>query len=385
MGSQKRNKTKYPGVYFRLSRRLGGPGKEKVYYVVYKVEGRTMEEKVGRQYQGKMTPAKAANIRGQLIEGRRKSRREKRVLAKQKRWTIDELWQAYEEGRSGGHSFLSDKHRYKKYISDSIGDKEPSRLNILDIERIRVSMKKENKAPQTQKHVLALIKRIANYGVNQGFCNNIPFRIKMPLVDNKVTEDLSPEELTRLLESIEVDHNRTAATMMKLALFTGMRRGEMFKLQWADVNFHRSFILIRHPKGGKSQEIPLNKESEKLLSQWSKTKSSPYIFPGKGGKLRVTIGPAARRIRERAGLPKGFRPLHGLRHVYASMLASSGQVDMYTLQKLLTHKSPVMTQRYAHLRDETLRRAADLAGDIIGNAVGKAENAAQEKKYNQDR
>jgi site-specific recombinase XerD len=66
---------------------------------------------------------------------------------------------------------------------------------------------------------------------------------------------------------------------------------------------------------------------------------------------------------------KGFRPLHGLRHVYASMLASSGKVDMYTLQKLLTHKSPQMTQRYAHLRDEALRRAADLAGELIQQAV----------------
>jgi hypothetical protein len=44
-------------------------------------------------------------------------------------------------------------------------------------------------------------------------------------------------------------------------------------------------------------------------------------------------------------------------------------VDFYTLQKLLTHKSPTMTQRYAHLRDESLRRAADLAGDLIGQAV----------------
>jgi hypothetical protein len=62
--------------------------------------------------------------------------------------------------------------------------------------------------------------------------------------------------------------------------------------------------------------------------------------------------------------------LHGLRHVYASMLASSGvQVDLYTLQKLLTHKSAGMTQRYAHLRDEALRRASDLAGDIITQAV----------------
>ena len=64
-----------------------------------------------------------------------------------------------------------------------------------------------------------------------------------------------------------------------------------------------------------------------------------------------------------------FRALHGLRHVYASMLASSGKVDMYTLQKLMTHKSPQMTQRYAHLRDESLRAASDLAGSIIEQAA----------------
>ena len=49
---------------------------------------------------------------------------------------------------------------------------------------------------------------------------------------------------------------------------------------------------------------------------------------------------------------------------------------MYTLQKLLTHKSPQMTQRYAHLRDETLRKASDLAGDLIEGAMrrkGKTE------------
>ena len=60
-----------------------------------------------------------------------------------------------------------------------------------------------------------------------------------------------------------------------------------------------------------------------------------------------------------------------------SILASSGQVDMYTLQKLLTHKSPLMTQRYAHLRDEALKRASDLAGEIIGKvAMDDQENSA---------
>jgi len=54
---------------------------------------------------------------------------------------------------------------------------------------------------------------------------------------------------------------------------------------------------------------------------------------------------------------------------------------MYTLQKLLTHKSPLMTQRYAHLRDESLKRASNLAGSIITgitNAESEiAENTSQ--------
>ncbi len=46
-----------------------------------------------------------------------------------------------------------------------------------------------------------------------------------------------------------------------------------------------------------------------------------------------------------AGFSRDFRALLGLRQVYATMLASSGQVDLFTLQKLLTHKSPEMTLR----------------------------------------
>jgi site-specific recombinase XerD len=84
----------------------------------------------------------------------------------------------------------------------------------------------------------------------------------------------------------------------------------------------------------------------------------------------VDINQQVNEIKKGAGLPRDFRPLHGLRHVFASMLASSGQVDLYTLQKLLTHKSPTMTQRYAHLRDQALRQASDLAGNLIGQLTG---------------
>ena len=47
---------------------------------------------------------------------------------------------------------------------------------------------------------------------------------------------------------------------------------------------------------------------------------------------------------------------------------------MYTLQKLLTHKSPQMTQRYAHLRDETLMQASNLVGVIINQTMSKEKS-----------
>jgi integrase len=72
-----------------------------------------------------------------------------------------------------------------------------------------------------------------------------------------------------------------------------------------------------------------------------------------------------KRIKEKANLPHDFRMFHGLRHVYASQLASSGKVDLYTLQTLLTHKSPLMTQRYAHLRSDTLMQASNVISDLI--------------------
>ncbi|MEJ2672780.1 MAG: site-specific integrase, partial [Deltaproteobacteria bacterium] len=93
----KRHKTSYPGVFYRVVDRLGGPGKERVYYIVFKKDGKVIEEKVGRQYKDDMTPARSAKIRAERIEGKRKSRkeiREERAAAKKAeaaRWTVDRL------------------------------------------------------------------------------------------------------------------------------------------------------------------------------------------------------------------------------------------------------------------------------------------------------
>ncbi len=369
MGNE-RIKTNYPGVFYRVRKRVGGPGTEKVYYAVFKRDGKVVEAMVGRQYRDDMTPAKANIKRGEMIEGRTATRAEERAKAKIKVWTFSALWEEYKSHRPKTKTLEVDEYRYLTHIAPTLGKKEPSKLVPLDVDRLRINLSKK-RSPQTVKHVVGLVKRIAAFGQNKGLCAGLMFRPQMPKVDNKVTEDLTPEQLQRLLEAIDADENKIIAGMMKMALATGMRRGELFRLKWQDIDFHRGFIRIAQSKGGKAMDIPLNDPTRQLLESLPRT--SEYVFPGENGGQRVSVQKGSKRIRERAGLPKSFRPLHGLRHVFASQLASSGQVDMYVLQRLLTHKSPVMTQRYAHLRDTTLKAASAIAGDLLTKAAEEKE------------
>jgi integrase len=369
----KRIKTKYPGVVYITGTSVSDGRPENIYYIRYRKNGKEIEEKAGRQFQDDMTPAKAANLRSMRIEGKDQSNAEKRQLekdrkeAKENRWTVERLWNEYKKTKSQIKSIVTDENRYENHLSEAFGDREPREILPLDIARIRLNLLKTKK-PATVKNVLELLRRIINFGEKRQLCQGLSFKIDFPKVNNQKTEDLTPNQLSSLLKAIKKDSHTYAGSMMKMALFTGMRRGELFNLKWKDIDHERGFILLRDPKGGQDQRIPLNDSVRKLLEDLPKSRS-PFIFPGRGGGRRIDINKAVNEIKKKAGLPKDFRPLHGLRHAYASMLASSGQVDMYTLQKLLTHKSPQMTQRYAHLRDDALKKASNLVGELIKEAM----------------
>jgi len=374
MPKQTRYKTKYEGVYYIIS------GKEKIYYIYYRKDGKQIEEKAGKQ-SNDMTPAKASLKRAIRISGREMPNTARRAQEKAAKieaagkMTLERLWDKYKENNANSKSINSDKSRFKKHLMPALGNKQPHEIIKLDIDRMCLTLK--NMKPKSVKNIFELLKRIINYGVSRQYCGNLNFKIDKIKVDNLKTEDLTPKQLKKLLEAIDNSQDIQAADMMRLALYTGMRRGEMFKLKWDDIDFQRGFINIRDPKGGVSQKIPLNEQARHIFENHPKTEItknnekevSEYVFAMPDGKPFTDIRLGVNPIKEAAGLPADFRPLHGLRHTYASMLASSGKVDLYTLQKLLTHKSPQMTQRYAHLRDETLKNASTLAGQIIDAAM----------------
>ncbi|KAB2891159.1 MAG: site-specific integrase [Desulfobulbaceae bacterium] len=365
-----RHKTSYPGVFFRIRQRIGGTGTEKVYYAVFKRDGKVVETQVGRQYRDAMTPAKASTLRGQMIEGKEKTGAEKRAERAQyeERWTVRKIWNEYRKHLPGGEASKPDLSRWTLFLEKSFGSKEPAEIIKLDTDRLRIKLMK-TKSPQTVKHILGLLRRILRFGADRGLCPPLSFSIGLPRVDNIKTEDLDTDQLQRLLAVLDTTHRTAAAAMMKIALFTGMRRGEIFKLKWEDLDFQRGFISIMEPKGGKSQKIPMNRAAREVFE--SVASNSEWVFPARNGGPRRDANKTFNAIKKEAGLPSDFRPMHGLRHLYATMLASSGQVDMFTLQKLMTHKSPAMTQRYIHFRDDALRAAAEKVDNIISEATKK--------------
>jgi integrase len=365
MPKQLRRKTPYPGVYFIL----GNRGKDdQIFYIQYRNQtGKLVEEKVGRRTQG-WSAAKANKERVDRVNGRKPSNqtlREADKSAKQAgagKMTVSRIWELYRENLEGLKSQAADKSRFTNYLEPALRNKEPQDILPLDIDRLRRKTL-SGKSDQTIKHVLALLRRIVRYGVRKQVSRGLTFVLEMPTVDNEVVETLSKNELSDLFKTLDNSDDIQISHLMLLALFTGMRKGELLNLRWDDINFEDGFVTIRAPKGRKTMSIPINAPSRDILKDHPHI--AEYVFVNHRGQPFREIRKRVESIRTAANLPSGFRPLHGLRHVYASMLASSGQVDMYVLQRLLTHKSLAMTQRYSHLRDQALRQASDLAGQLF--------------------
>ena len=380
MSISKRGRTKYPGVTFRWKERLDGSGEERQYYIRYRRGGRgskEIEEPVGRESEG-MTAAKANKIRAMRAAGVEQSNTERRAEAEAAKLsgsgplTFARLWWAYQEVNDGKSSIVADASRYHSHIESRIAAKVISELTTPDIDSLRASMARKGLAPQTVKHVLALVRRVIRFGVMRGLCSmptNLHF--DMPKLDNERTESLTDAQLVSYLNALDEEPDQNAAGLLRLALATGMRKGALLGLRWTDCDFERGIITLQgeSAKSGKTSQIPMTTAARAILAAVERT-ASPFVFPGKDGGQRQDFRRMARRVRDKAGLPADFRPLHGLRHAYASMLISSGRVDLFTLQKLLTHESPAMTQRYSHLRDEALRKAADVINDCL-DKVGK--------------
>lgn len=359
--------TGYPGVFYRDTARSG-----RVIYIVYKRLGdrKHLEDKLPGKY---WTPAKANLERTRRIEGKIPSNSERRRQgqadkeAHAKRWTFSRLFSHYCELNPELRRLPTDKGRYRIHLQPHLGDKTPEELTALDVQRIRKKAELRKLSQSSIWHVFELIRRMSNFAEKQNLAKGISFPLKMPKVDNERVPTLTSEQQERVSEVLKEESalGNPAALILRFILASGLRKGDLFRLKWSDIKNDQ--ILLREPKGGKKTWIPLNLEIQQILEETPRS-DSEFIFPGRNGKQRVEakriLKPLMKKLQERADLPTDFRPMHDFRHVFASTGVSNG-IDLYTMQCLLTHKSPAMTQRYAHLAEDSLRKASEHTAKIL--------------------
>lgn len=156
--------------------------------------------------------------------------------------------------------------------------------------------------------------------------------------------------------------------LVLVALNTGLRRGELFGLTWADVDTCNKVLTVRAEtsKGQRTRHVALNAEALDVLKRWkSQGTGEGLVFPGRAGAPLTNINKSWAALCKSAKL-ENFR-FHDCRHHFASKLAMAG-VDLYTIKELLGHSDFSMTQRYAHL-------GAEHKASAVATLVGRKRNA----------
>ena len=102
----------------------------------------------------------------------------------------------------GLKGLVTDENRYQNHLKPPFGEREPRSLAPLEVDRLRLELLLTRR-PGTVKNVLELLRRLVNFAAKKRLCEIPTFTIEMPQVNNIKTEDLTAQQLARLLEALD--------------------------------------------------------------------------------------------------------------------------------------------------------------------------------------
>ncbi len=350
-------------------RRTGG----KTFYLRYQYNKSTKVHKIGDAsvLSASKARAEAKRIKSELELGKdiyaEKSVRKNTPTLRQ---FYDEHYLPYVKQRK--RSWITDKSIFENHILPKLG-----KLMMSDITKYMVMQLHSNhvakgfKAGSSNKLPVFLCAAF-NLAIKweiTGVKNNPAAKFDLLPVNNKIERYLSNDEAARLLKAVGTSDNKLLKYIVMFLLLTGARRNECLHAKWEHFDFKAMTWTIPLSKSGKPHHVPITNGLMNLLETIPRHNNNEYVFENvKTRKPFSSIYNSWHTARTQAGL-SDVR-LHDLRHTFASTLVNSGR-SLYEVQALLGHSNIAVTQRYAHLSNDSLMAAADCAASLVPAASMK--------------
>ena len=351
------------GIYYdESSVQKHGRKPDRHFYYRFKYKQQSFKE-----YTGWMSEGMTGEITQEKKEEHKKSLNRNSIIYP-RNITFREIGKVFFEEKKDMESIKPEEYRYKRLTP--LYDMKVNEISIIDLNRIKETMIKDGNSNQTVNHLFVLFTRICRFAIEAKKIESIPCKPQSLKVPPKALEKLTEEEQVRYLNMLFQYPDRTVAQPIALVYFTGIRRGDVCRLKAEDFDPKNKTLWLSKPKDGIPKFLPINNIAIGIIEQQPKFEHG-YMFSNKYGEAldpnRLTR--FGNEIKKAVGIVgKNFRPIHGLRHNYATMLATSGQLHPIQIQHLLTHKDYRTTERYIDIDMQDMQKSV-LKTDaiILGN------------------
>jgi integrase len=275
--------------------------------------------------------------------------------------TVCEFGQQYlEYAKANKRSWIRDR-QMMNHLNEFFGTTMLSEVGPLAIEKYKLQ-RVQSMSPASVNREIALLKHLFNLAEHWGFHRGRnPVRgVKFLAEDNLQFRSLSEAEEEALVGSC----SPYLQDLVRFAINTGLRRGEILNLKWEEVDLERNVIRMLVRKTRRVLEMPLNDRALAVVRAWWGVRRCEFVFynPETGVRFKNLW----------QGLKKACRKArledvtwHTFRHTFAARLTHAG-VDLVTVKELLGHSAVSMTMRYAHTNHEAKARAVGLLGGNSG-------------------
>lgn len=307
--------------------------------------------------------------------------------------TVNDLWEKYQRehlAQKSPRSQADERSMWEQIILPHFGTTQVTMITTEDVDNLHRAITEIRKTPVRANRVIEVLRKAFNLAIRWKIIKENPVVGVRRNPEERRNRYLNKKEIAALVTALNGHKELDSANAIKLLMLTGARKSEVLGATWEMFDLENGIWTkpSSHTKQRKLHRVPLSGPALHLLKEIKEQSASVYVFPGADGKPLQDVKRTWSSVCKKADLlepaPKKDRKgrimkdkngdpvmemvpnvrLHDLRHSFASILVSGG-ASLPLIGQMLGHTQVSTTQRYAHLYDDPLRKAAEMVSDAI--------------------